>query len=110
MITILNLHQDKYPTSRINCYIVGRPSSLGNPYQIGRDGDRAEVIHKYRHWLPAAYKSHPIVKRIIDRMVTAYSAGKEIKLYCYCAPLPCHADVIRDFVIKLAQRKDTETK
>jgi hypothetical protein len=27
---------------------IGRPSKWGNPFQIGRDGTRDEVIAKYR--------------------------------------------------------------
>ena len=27
---------------------VGRPSVLGNPYVVGRDGTRAEVIGRYQ--------------------------------------------------------------
>ena len=30
---------------------VGRPSPLGNPFQLSRDGSHAEVIASYRHWL-----------------------------------------------------------
>jgi Domain of unknown function (DUF4326) len=30
---------------------VGRPSKWGNPFLIGRDGSRDEVIAKYRAWI-----------------------------------------------------------
>jgi len=30
---------------------IGRGSPWGNPFHIGRDGTRAEVIEKYRQWL-----------------------------------------------------------
>ena len=30
---------------------IGRPSVLGNPYRIGIDGDRAQVIQKFRRRL-----------------------------------------------------------
>jgi Domain of unknown function (DUF4326) len=30
---------------------VGRPSKWGNPFVIGRDGTRDEVIAKYRAWI-----------------------------------------------------------
>jgi hypothetical protein len=30
---------------------VGRPSALGNPFLVGRDGTRAEVVATYRAWL-----------------------------------------------------------
>jgi hypothetical protein len=30
---------------------VGRPSKFGNPFVIGKDGTRQEVVNKYREWL-----------------------------------------------------------
>jgi hypothetical protein len=30
---------------------VGRPDPLGNPFVVGRDGSREEMIAKYRSWL-----------------------------------------------------------
>ena len=34
-----------------NAVYVGRPSIWGNPFVIGKDGSRAEVIEKYETWL-----------------------------------------------------------
>src|SRR5258708_35076297 len=34
-----------------DCVYVGRPSKWGNPFVIGRDGSRDEVIAKYRAWI-----------------------------------------------------------
>jgi hypothetical protein len=31
---------------------IGRPDVFGNPFVIGRDGTRAEVIAKYAQWAP----------------------------------------------------------
>jgi len=61
---------------------VGRPSKWGNPFVIGKDGDRAEVIMKYREWL---FESGMI--RYVGELT-----GKT--LACWCAPLSCHADVL----------------
>lgn len=30
---------------------VGRPSVLGNPFIIGRNGNREAVIQQYRRWI-----------------------------------------------------------
>lgn len=32
-------------------YYIGRPSRYGNPWVIGKDGTRKEVIEKYEKWL-----------------------------------------------------------
>jgi hypothetical protein len=36
---------------------VGRPSKWGNPFVIGRDGSREEVIAKYRAWIVRSGRS-----------------------------------------------------
>ena len=35
---------------------IGRPSKWGNPFTIGRDGTRAEVIEKYARYLAATQR------------------------------------------------------
>lgn len=62
---------------------VGRPSKWGNPYTIGPDGDRAEVIAKYERWL----MTQPELLATIGEL-----RGKV--LGCWCAPQACHADVL----------------
>lgn len=62
---------------------VGRPTIWGNPFKIGRDGSRKEVIQKYREWIltqPALIEQLPTLRGKI--------------LGCWCAPKPCHADVL----------------
>jgi len=63
---------------------IGRPSKWGNPFNIGVDGDRAEVIDKYESYL-------------LSRPHLIEAAKIELKgkiLGCYCAPLACHGDVL----------------
>lgn len=63
---------------------VGRPSKFGNPFVIGRDGTREEVVKKYSEWLLSQPKLVAAAKKELK--------GK--KLICWCAPLACHADVL----------------
>lgn len=68
---------------------IGRPSKWGNPFVLGRDGDRSQVIAKYAAWLttqPALLNALPELK------------GKT--LGCYCAPLACHGDVLAELANK----------
>ena len=30
---------------------IGRPSPWGNPFEIGKDGNRQEVVEKYATWI-----------------------------------------------------------
>jgi hypothetical protein len=68
---------------------IGRPSKWGNPYQIGRDGTREDVIEKYREY---------ILKRpdLLDDIASL--RGKT--LGCWCAPKPCHGDVLSSLANK----------
>lgn len=64
---------------------IGRPSRWGNPFAIGRDGTRADVIAKYRAWIT----DQP------DLLASIRSLhGK--RLGCYCSPRPCHGDVLAE--------------
>ncbi|RWM69206.1 MULTISPECIES: DUF4326 domain-containing protein [Mesorhizobium] len=65
---------------------IGRPSKWGNPFIIGRDGSREEVIEKYRAW----FASQPELLDALDEL-----RGRD--LVCWCAPLACHGDVLVEF-------------
>jgi hypothetical protein len=63
---------------------IGRPSRWGNPFLIGRDGTREEVIEKYREYIQSMeHNLHEELARL---------KGK--KLGCWCHPEPCHGDVL----------------
>ena len=51
-------------------------------------------------WLENALKNDVVVKREFDALVAAYAAFGELILVCWCAPLPCHGEVIREFIEK----------
>lgn len=65
---------------------VGRPSKWGNPFQIGIDGDRAQVMHLYRNWVMVEGTEE------WRAMVRRELGGKD--LICWCAPKACHADIL----------------
>ena len=67
---------------------IGRPSIWGNPYIIGRDGDRATVVAKY--------KEHFLGSFHLKQLATEKLKGKV--LGCYCKPEACHGDIIVDFL------------
>jgi hypothetical protein len=97
MIKVENRH--KY--SGVGVY-VGRPSALGNPFVIGKDGDRAEVIEKYRQWLRREYRRNGKAKVMLVALSKCYKRGDGITLICSCAPQACHADVIAEAIPRVA--------
>lgn len=63
---------------------IGRPSKWGNPFYLGEDGTREEVIDKYRAWIAT--------QPDLIRAAQAELRGKI--LGCWCAPRACHGDVL----------------
>ena len=67
---------------------IGRPSKWGNPFKIGLDGTREEVIEKYRNYIMGSY---------------LLEDTKELKgqtLGCYCKPAACHGDILAELAEK----------
>jgi plasmid maintenance system antidote protein VapI len=62
---------------------IGRPSKWGNPFVIGKDGDRLEVIQKYKNWL----LNNPELLKDIHEL-------QDKVLGCWCHPKICHGDVL----------------
>jgi hypothetical protein len=77
---------------------VGRPSILGNPFKVGRDGSLEEVIAKYRVWLWGEIKKHGSVFNKLVELVELSKRG-DLTLVCWCSPLPCHAEIIRNAIM-----------
>ena len=77
-----------------------RGSVLGNPYRLGKDGTREEVIRKYREWLKKKLEADPQVQSAVMDIVWMLDGGEPVKLGCWCAPLPCHAEVIKEVVLE----------
>lgn len=89
---------------------VARPSVLGNPFPIGQgpNSTRANVIGRYRRHLWEKFKANdPEVMSELLRLGQLSAEGKNVALVCWCAPLPCHAEVIaRASVVAMIQAQD----
>lgn len=77
------------PRTPTNAIYVGRPSPYGNPFKIGPNGTREEVIALYERWLLSMPPD--FIRCLIMEL-----RGEH--LVCWCAPHPCHADVLLRFV------------
>lgn len=87
---VLNCKTDDIPEGSV---FIGRPSKWGNPFIIGRHGNRDEVIRKYREWIARQ-----------PRLLASLHELRGHNLACYCAPLPCHGDVL----LALANAEDDD--
>lgn len=82
MPVTLNRYTDKAIITKDDVF-CGRPSKWGNPFVIGRHGNRDMVIEKFEDWFikqPRLLKALPEIR------------GKN--LICFCAPKRCHGDVL----------------
>ena len=67
---------------------IDRQSKWGNPFAIAGHG-RAAAIELYEGWLTGYLLT-------VDRSFLEPLRGK--RLACWCAPLPCHGDVILEWL------------
>lgn len=94
-ITIVNKHHGK-PGE-----YIGRGSPLGNPFVIGKDGSREQVIAKYRVWLnEQIMRKNPVVMDELNRLGNKAIDEKGLALQCFCYPKPCHGEVIKEKLVK----------
>lgn len=78
---------------------IGRGTVWGNPYQIGQDGDRDEVIRKFAYDFDRGFlKVHQDFEKHLSKI-----KGKVIA--CHCKPAACHGDVIAAYVNSLDDGK-----
>lgn len=80
---------------------VGRPSLFGNPYIMGKDGNREDVIRKYKIWLDLW--PYDVRRDELEKL-----RGKD--LVCWCAPLPCHADILLEMANGSSRNESTPAK
>ncbi len=82
---VVHVNQDSYDV------YIGRQTRSGykksiwhNPFKVGRDGTRQEVIAKYERYL---LEERP------DLLCRLPELRGRV-LGCWCAPAPCHGDVL----------------
>ena len=69
---------------------IGRGSKWGNPFVIGKDGTREEVINKYEKYLLNS-----------PELLNSLHELKGKTLGCFCKPKACHGDILVKYIRKL---------
>ncbi len=80
MASVLNKHKHGIPPGAV---YIGRGSKWGNPFVIGKDGTRDEVIAKYNNYL----KDNKYLLGCLSEL-------KDKDLVCFCSPCACHGDIL----------------
>jgi hypothetical protein len=95
-------HRDRH--LYLNYVYCGRPSKWGNPHQVGRCScgkvhSRAEAIHLFN-----------VFWNSDDGAMLRVAALQELAdktCGCWCAPKPCHVQIIVDYVNQYARALQT---
>ena len=95
-VHILNMHgpiEGSY-------FKIDRTTPLGNPYPVSMG--RQECIAKYRRWIYVQLKRYPSGEPALyfEELRKHLIEAGSIRLACWCKPLPCHGDVIRDLLLQ----------
>ena len=94
MIRVVNVRYEK-----CDFYVGrGRGSVLGNPYKVKPFGpyEGVKAVELYRSWLQERIADgDEQVCGALDRIDQAARKGP-VSLGCWCAPEPCHAEVIAE--------------
>jgi len=93
-MAVLNWHHygRRVPPGAVS---IMRGTPWGNPFVLGRDGSRAEVVQQYRVLLWAKIQHIP---GYADRVRALH--GRD--LCCCCDPLACHGHVLESAAAYLA--------
>src|SRR6478609_5844179 len=73
---------------------VGRPTRWGNPFVVENGRGRETAVAMHKTWLLSMLEKTPGLQEELE----AELRGKD--LICWCAPLPCHADVLLELANK----------
>lgn len=84
---VVHCMRDEYDIyiGRPNPKVKSHDAKWGNPFIIGRDGTREEVIEKYKRWLASQHT-----------LLADLPSLKGKVLGCWCAPQTCHGDVLAE--------------
>jgi len=85
----------------------GRGSKYGNPFIIGPDGTREDVIKKHKSWID----KWRLLKKEIKYHINGYMYSNKVvceslheirekRISCFCKPLSCHLDYIAELADK----------
>lgn len=94
MTTVVNLYKEQY-----DVYIgragKGQDGYFGNPY-TGHNKD--ELIARFEEYFYKRIKTDPEFRKEVLKL-------KNKRLGCFCAPKPCHGDVIAEYLNRLPETK-----
>jgi hypothetical protein len=85
-----------------------KESPLANPFPV--KVSREVAIEAYDRWFNNQLGREGPVLVELDRLYDLWQEHGMLSLYCWCAPLACHGNVIRSYLLdrKAEERRDDE--
>lgn len=100
----MSVHNLKTEAMQSGDVYIGRPrrqhmhdpaeGMLGNPYRISPHQTREQAIARFEKAARRRIATDPEWRELVRGL-----HGK--RLFCYCAPLPCHGDVLEQIAAEL---------
>lgn len=84
LLVMPKVHNKYHQTAGPDAIYIGRGSLYGNPFVIGKDGNRDEVCDKYEQYL----LNNPQLLQAVKTNLK----GRDV--VCFCAPKRCHGDTL----------------
>lgn len=123
IIEVVNIKRVGLPSNPFDVRI-DRASPLGNPFPIGPSfkgmTGRQVCIQSYEDAIykclsdkadvegPLRTLVYTNVKDELNRIVDLHCRYKLVRLFCWCAPQPCHGDIIKDMVINIRKIRSND--
>ncbi len=95
MARVLNKRTDKIPPDAV---CVGRPGKWGNKFRVGLDYSQEEAVRRHELWIKEQIKQGNVGFGVQFRYNLEELREKD--LVCWCAPLPCHGDLLLELANK----------
>ena len=102
-ITVVNKHHKQ------DGEYIGRGSPLGNPWPRQGLDTREIVIARYKVYLRQQIENgnQEVINELERLGNIAITTGK-LNLQCFCSPLPCHGDFIKEVLENAIQESKQE--
>ena len=108
-------------SSEPNNFYIGRlkqGNPLGNPFT--HNGKRTslaklsfrtreEAIEAYKLYFKKMYGTDQEITAAFDEIYQRYKSGEDVYLQCFCHPLPCHGDFLKEELEKRLIREMAQT-
>jgi|AntDeeMinimDraft_5_1070356.scaffolds.fasta_scaffold28836_1 hypothetical protein len=86
--------------------MIGGGTALGNPYALSPDLGQQEKVDRFAEYLGRQLKVRKgVARKEMEEFLDRIMAGETIRLGCCCKPKPCHGDVIKNRLVKAANRR-----